>query len=163
MSEIEHENRRPDPHRNTASDDQPDLDWLAERRDRLNVATQETRFRILQKILGHPEQLPTLKELDYFLMGKSESTIRDHLETLSEAGVVTRVELPEERRTRDTPHVFYGLTEEGREALRATGLVETEDVLQEATLRTELRPDVKAYMDAPRPDWAVANPLERET
>ena len=34
-------------------------------RERLNVVTQETRFSLVQDILGHPAQLPTLKELDY--------------------------------------------------------------------------------------------------
>jgi len=49
-------------------------------RERLNVVTQETRFSLLQDILGHPSELPTLKELDYVNPSKSQTTIRQHLQ-----------------------------------------------------------------------------------
>ena len=42
-------------------------------RERLNVVTQETRFSLVQDILGHPAQLPTLKELDYVNPSKSQT------------------------------------------------------------------------------------------
>jgi len=42
----------------STSDDTPgDLESV---RKRLNVVTQETRFSLLQDILGHPSELPTL-------------------------------------------------------------------------------------------------------
>lgn len=47
-------------------------------RERLNTVTQETRFSLIQDILGHPEQLPTLKELDCVNPSMSQTTIRQH-------------------------------------------------------------------------------------
>lgn len=156
-SNTQHDNER-------AGDDSVDggLDWIADRRERLNVATQQTRFDIVQNIIAHPSQLPTLKELEYFLEGVRKSTIRNHIDKLVDAGVIARVELPRDDRKRDLPHVFYGLTESGREDLAAIGLLETEDILQEATLRTQVPDDVEQYMTAPRPEWGPANKLDIE-
>ena len=162
MTEIDHENRQPSSN-SDASTNERRLDWLAEHRNRLNIATQETRFNILQKIIGHPKQLPTLKELDYFMLDVSSSTIRNHLETLVDAGLVARVTLPEDQRTRDNPHVFYGLTEEGRAALKDANLLKAEEVAQEATLSVDVPRDVKGYMQAPRPKWKPANVYDPET
>ncbi len=158
--------------RNTAENKAPDqtefdsgpkgdrsTEFVAERRELLNVITQETRFEIIQNIVGHPDQLPTLKELDYFIPGVSKSTIRNHLDQLLESGVVARVELPEDDRSRSLPHVFYGLTKEGREILESADLLRAEKSLQETTMNTRLTEDVERYYNAPRPDWGPANPL----
>ena len=51
-------------------------------RDRLNLVTQETRFSLVQDLLGHPSRLPTLRELDYVNPGRSRTTIRQHLDRL---------------------------------------------------------------------------------
>lgn len=162
MNELAPDNRTPKPHTDDTQGrtDTPDLDWVAEKRKRLNVATQETRFKIVQNIIGHPHQLPTLLELDYFMTGVSKSTIRNHLDTLIDAGVVARIELPKEERTRNNPSVFFGLTEVAREDLEALNLLNTEAIAQEATLQTKLTPKVEQYMHAPRPDWEHANPLD---
>jgi len=162
MNEIEYEAHQSAPRPDEGVDEQSDqeLDWLAKRRDRLNVATQETRFQILQKIIGHPKQLPTRKELDYFMRDVSMSTIRNHLDKLIEAGVVAQVELPDDQRTRDNPHVFYGLTEVGRDDLEDANLLLAEDLAQEATLSVEVPADVERYLQAPRPEWKPARPYE---
>jgi len=80
-------------------------------RERLNVVTQETRFALLQDILGHPSELPTLKELDYANPSKSQTTIRQHLQQLVDAGIVEEVLLPEDRRQNDLPYKFYGISD----------------------------------------------------
>lgn len=121
-------------------------------RERLSVVTQETRFAVLQDVLGHPEQLPTLKELDYVNPSKSDSTIREHLDALVDVGVVERVELPPERRSRDLPHVFYGITEDGRQFLDRHGLLRAEDSLQEAYDAVEKTDEIATYESAPRPE-----------
>ena len=65
-------------------------------RERLNVVTQETRFSLIQDILGHPAQLPTLKELDYVNPGKSQTTIRQHLQELVNEGILEKASLPKD-------------------------------------------------------------------
>ena len=121
-------------------------------RERLRVVTQETRFALLQDVLGHPEGLPTLKELDYANPSKSGSTIRGHLDALVEAGVVERVELPPDRRSRDLPHVFYGISDEGREFLDRHGLLRARETLREVYDAVEKTDEIRRYERAPRPE-----------
>jgi len=131
--------------------DQPsgDLDAV---RERLNVVTQETRFALVQDILGHPSGLPTLKELDYVNPSKSTTTIRQHLQRLVEAGIVEEVLLPEDRRRNDLPYKFYGIGEEGRQFLDAHDLLRAEETLRAIYDRVEKNDEVERYESAPRPE-----------
>ncbi|MCD2201559.1 transcriptional regulator [Halobacterium sp. KA-4] len=121
-------------------------------RERLNVVTQETRFALLQDILGHPSELPTLKELDYVNPSKSRTTIRQHLQQLVDAGVIEEVLLPEDRRKNDRPYKFYGISESGRQFLEEHKLLRAQDTLREIYDRVEKTEDIKRYETAPRPE-----------
>jgi len=107
---------------------------------------------MLQDILGHPDGLPTLKELDYVNPSKSRTTIRQHLEELIEAGIVEEVLLPEDRRRNDRPYKFYGLSEEGRAFLEEHKLLRAEDTLREIYDRVEKTDEIQRYEAAPRPE-----------
>ena len=121
-------------------------------RERLNVVTQETRFSLLQDILGHPSGLPTLKELDYVNPSRSRTTIRQHLQRLIEGGVVEKVELADDRRQNDMPYTFYGISKEGRRFLAEHDLLRAEETLQEIYDRVEKTAEIERYESAPRPD-----------
>ena len=121
-------------------------------RERLNVVTQETRFSLVQDILGHPSGLPTLKELDYVNPSKSQTTIRQHLQQLVETGIVEAVILPEDRRQNDLPYKFYGISEEGRQFLRDHKLLRAEETLREIYDQVEKTSEIERYESAPRPD-----------
>jgi DNA-binding transcriptional ArsR family regulator len=121
-------------------------------RERLNVVTQETRFVLLQDILGHPAELPTLKELDYVNPSKSQTTIRQHLQQLVDAGIVEEVLLPEDRRQNDLPYKFYGISESGRQFLAEHKLLRAQDTLREIYDRVEKTDDINRYETAPRPE-----------
>jgi len=122
-------------------------------RERLNVVTQETRFSLVQDILGHPSGLPTLKELDYVNPSRSRTTIRQHLERLVEVGIVEEVELPEDRRQNNLPYKFYGISEDGRQFLESHKLLRAEETLQEIYARVEKTAEIERYESAPRPNW----------
>ena len=122
-------------------------------RNRLNVVTQETRFALLQDILGHPSELPTLKELDYVNPSKSQTTIRQHLEELVDAGIVEQVTLPRDRRQNDLPYKFYGISESGRQFLKEHKLLRAQDTLREIYDRIEKSDDIIRYETAPRPEY----------
>ena len=126
-----------------------DLDTV---RERLNVVTQETRFSLIQETLGHPSGLPTLKELDYVNPSRSQTTIRQHLQRLVDAGIVENVELPEDRRQNDLPYTFYGLSEDGRRFLEDHKLLRAEETLQAIYDRVEKTAEIDRYETAPRPD-----------
>jgi DNA-binding PadR family transcriptional regulator len=121
-------------------------------RERLNVVTQETRFALVQDIVGHPSGLPTLKELDYVNPSRSQTTIRQHLQRLVDAGIVEEVLLPEERRRNDLPYKFYGLSEFGRQFLEEHRLLRAEETLREAYDRVEKTAQIERYENAPRPE-----------
>lgn len=121
-------------------------------RSRLNVITQETRFSLLQDVLGHPDGLPTLKELDYVNPSKSRTTIRQHLQALVDVGVLEEVLLPEGRRQNDRPYKFYGLSEDGRAFLEEHKLLRAEETLREIYDRVEKTDEIERYESAPRPE-----------
>jgi hypothetical protein len=121
-------------------------------RERLNVVTQETRFSLVQDILGHPSGLPTLKELDYVNPSKSQTTIRQHLQRLVDVGIVEEALLPEDRRRNDLPYKFYGFSEFGRRFLEEHKLLRAEDTLREIYARVEKTPEIERYESAPRPE-----------
>ncbi|GAB6863186.1 helix-turn-helix domain-containing protein [Haloplanus litoreus] len=126
-----------------------DLDTV---RERLNVVTQETRFSLIQDILGHPSGLPTLKELDYANPSRSQTTIRQHLQRLVETGIVEKVELPEDRRQNDLPYTFYGISEEGRRFLEEHKLLRAKETLRKIYDRLEKTAEIERYESAPRPE-----------
>ncbi|WP_306061134.1 helix-turn-helix domain-containing protein [Natronococcus wangiae] len=134
----------------SASDHPPsDLESV---RERLNVVTQETRFALLQDILGHPSELPTLKELDYVNPSKSQTTIRQHLRQLVDVGIVEEVLLSEDRRQNDLPYKFYGISESGRQFLEEHKLLRAQDTLRDIYDRVEKTDDIKRYETALRPE-----------
>ena len=120
-------------------------------RERLHVATQETRFVLLQNILGHPSQLPSMKELAYLNPSKSEGTIYQHLERLVEARILKAYTLPSDRRKRDLPYKFYGVSDEGRTFLDRHGLLRAEETLRAVYERVEKTEQIKRFERAPRP------------
>ncbi|MFP8890642.1 helix-turn-helix domain-containing protein [Natrialbaceae archaeon A-CW2] len=134
-----------------STSDHPPSD-LESVRERLNVVTQETRFALLQDIFGHPSELPTLKELDYVNPSKSQTTIRQHLQQLVDAGIVEEVLLPEDRRQNDLPYKFYGISESGRQFLKEHKLHRAQDTLREIYDRVEKTDDIKRYETASRPE-----------
>lgn len=120
-------------------------------RDLLNLVTQETRYVLIQNIVAHPKEMPSLKELAYANPSKSKSTIRNHLNKLIDANVVEAVQLPSEERQRDLPHRFFRLTENSRDFLERHDLLRAEDTLKEMHSMLEKTDEIQKYMEAPRP------------
>jgi DNA-binding HxlR family transcriptional regulator len=144
----------PFPKRSNESEkpNEAELDEYQERREKLHDLTQETRFNIIQTILMHPKQLPSLEEVVFMHPDRSRATLREHLEKLREMDVVRKVELPKDQRSRDTPKVFYGLTDEGRAMLEEFGLLDIEDTLQYLYQNMKKPDRIRKYEEAPRPD-----------
>ncbi|GAA0511908.1 hypothetical protein SAMN04488066_10493 [Halorubrum aquaticum] len=134
-----------------STSDRPPSD-LESVREQLSVVTQETRFALIQDILGHPSGLPTLKELDYVNPSKSRTTIRQHLQQLVDAGIAEEVFLPEDERRNDMPYKFYGISDAGREFLDDHMLLRARETLREIYERIEKTDDIKRYETAQRPE-----------
>lgn len=129
----------------------PMEDPFAEESDLYHFITQETRYLIVQYILAHPENLPSLEELDHAIP-KGKSTIHEHIGRLRERGIVDAYELESERRSRDLPSTFYGLTEYGIYVVEELNLLDAKGMLQAMYADMDKPEHIQQYEEAPRPE-----------
>jgi len=143
---------RPEPPTSARSGTDPDPDdgefdtWRA-----LQAATDKKRADIIADIVGHPEGMPSVEELDYMNPPLSDDAIRRHLKTLMAVGVVREHEFPPGERLRDYPYKFYALTAEARD------LFDRNDLFPEAAWNrqyqsVEKTTRVRDVETMPRPD-----------
>lgn len=122
----------------------------------LHTVMQETRYVILLDILAHPEQAPSLRELDYLQPDTGRTTIVEHLDTLIEWGVVEKRVIPKGKRDRSLPHVFFTISKYGRKLINQHGLVpQSLEEMRDDYSRLEKSKEVERYEDAPREDAIV--------
>jgi DNA-binding transcriptional ArsR family regulator len=100
-------------------------------RELIHFVTQQTRFALINNILQHPEQLPSMYELEELNSSVSDATVYNHIQKLSDAGIVKEVVLGDDQRRQGYPWKFYGLTDEGREFLEEHNLLAAEETLQQ--------------------------------
>ena len=122
-------------------------------RELVHFVTQQTRFALISNILQHPDQLPSMYELEELNPSVSDATVYKHIQKLIDAGIVREVALDDDQRRQGFPWKFYGLTEEGREFLDAHNLLAAEETLQQIydTISDKAEKMVK-YENAPRPE-----------
>ncbi|QSG15201.1 helix-turn-helix transcriptional regulator [Halapricum desulfuricans] len=121
-------------------------------RELVHFVTQQTRFALVTNILQHPEQLPSMYELEQLNPSVSEATVYKHVQKLIDAGIVTEVALDDDQRRQGYPWKFYGLTADGREFLEAHNLLAAEDTLQRMYETISDKPEkMVKYEQAPRP------------
>ncbi|CCQ33294.1 putative transcriptional regulator protein [Halorhabdus tiamatea SARL4B] len=124
-----------------------------ETRELVHFVTQQTRFALLNNILQHPEQLPSMYELEELNPSVSEATVYKHVQKLIDAGIVEEVALADDRRRQGYPWKFYGLTEEGRAFLESHNLLAAEETLQRIYETISDKPEkMVKYENAPRPE-----------
>lgn len=124
---------------------------FAEQQRLFKLLSQDTRHLIIQELLGHPAHLMSLAELKY-MTGKSQAAVKDQLETLIDAGILTRYTYEPSAGKRDLPSQFYGFTEQGVEILydyKYLRGVPVARALYENTRKTE---KIKRHESAPRPE-----------
>jgi len=126
-----------------------------EARELVHFVTQQTRFALVNNILQHPEQLPSMYELEELNPSVSDATVYKHIQKLIDAGIVKEAALDDDDRRQGYPWKFYGLTEEGREFLEEHNLLAAEETLQRIYDTISDKPDkMVKYENAPRPDDA---------
>jgi len=124
-----------------------------ESRELLHFVTQQTRFAILTNILQHPEQLPSMYELEALNPSVSDATVYKHVQKLIDAGIVEEVALDDDRRRQGYPWKFYGLTDEGREFLEEHNVLAAEETLRRIYETIGDKPEkMVKYENAPRPE-----------
>mgnify|MGYP006300754491 FL=1 len=125
----------------------------SEARELVHFVTQKTRFALVNNILQHPDQLPSMYELEQMNPSVSDATVYKHVQKLIDAGIVEEVVLPDDERRQGYPWKFYGLTDEGRQFLEAHNLLAAEETLQRIYETISDKPEkMVRYENAPRPD-----------
>ncbi len=124
------------------------------------LLAQDTRFGIVQTVLGHPAHLPSLAELAYYTQS-SESAVLSQLQTLEDQQFVTSYELPESKHKRALPGTFYGLTERGVLLLDRYDYLQGIPMVQAMQAHTAKTEQIRRHENAPRPELpdAVAEAL----
>jgi predicted transcriptional regulator len=118
----------------------------------VHFVTQQTRFSLISDILAHPQQLPSMYELEELNPSVSEATVYKHVQKLIDAGIVREVALEDGQRRQGYPWKFYGLTDEGRDFLEAHNLLAAEETLQQIYQTISDKPKkMEKYENAPRP------------
>lgn len=113
--------------------------------------TQETRYAIIQAILGHPEHLVTLDELEY-LISKNRSTIREHLDCLAEKDIVAEQSYDESGGGQSVPREFWMLTRYGITLLDDYDYLRYVPVLRALQDNISLTEKMERHRNVPRPD-----------
>ena len=124
-------------------------------RELVHFITQQTRFSLISDILAHPQQHPSMYELEELNPSVSEAVVYKHVQKLIDAGIVEEVALDDNQRRQGYPWKFYGLTEEGREFLEEHNLLAAEETLQQIYDTISDKPEkMVKYENAPRPEEA---------
>ena len=121
-----------------------------EQRRIFELLSQETRHLIIQYVLGHPEHLASLDELDY-MIPKSKAAISDQLDNLVEAGILGLYRYEPSEDKRDLPSKFYGLTEQGVEVLHEYNYLRGVPVARALYKNTRKSEKIERHENAPRP------------
>ena len=117
----------------------------------LQKATDKKRADILADIVGHPEGMPSVEELDYMNPSLSDDAIRRHVKELIDVGVVHERAFEPGERLRDYPYKFYELTDAARDLFDRNGLF-PEDAWQRQYQAVEKTARVREIESMPRPD-----------
>lgn len=143
---------QPESHSTLGQGDEDLVESLDSRREMLDIATQKTRFTLVQGIISHPRELPSLRELELMNPSLARTTIHEHLQKLVDVGVVEQVESLETKDDPNRPSKFYGLTDEGRDVLQGTGLFDAADTLKHYYDSIQKTEEHERHESAPRPD-----------
>lgn len=127
-----------------------DVGPFAEQQRLFKLLSQDTRHLIVQELLGHPDHLMSLAELEY-MTGKSQAAIKDQLETLIEAGIVAQYTYEPSQEKRDLPSQFYGFTERGVEILHEYKYLRGLPVARSLYENTRKTEKIERHEAAPRP------------
>ncbi|MFD1597539.1 ArsR family transcriptional regulator [Halobellus rarus] len=117
----------------------------------LQKATDQTRANLIADIVGHPQEAPSVQELDYMNPALGEDAIRRHLRVLQDIGVVAELVVEPGNRVRGYPYKFYQITPEARELFDRNDLF-PEDAWQRQYARVEKTGEIAEIEEMPRPE-----------
>ena len=72
-------------------------------RELVHFVTQHTRFALINNVLQHPKQLPSVYELEELNPSVSEATVYKRMQKLIDTGIVREVALDGDQRRQGYP------------------------------------------------------------
>lgn len=124
---------------------------LDQQRELMELLSQETRHKIIQFILGHPEHLVSADELHYMVADRSKKAIDDQLDNLVEADVLGEYRHRPNKDKRDLPWQFYGPTEYGIRVLGDFNYLKGVPFARAVYQKTRKTDRITRHETAPRP------------
>ena len=95
--------------------------------ENLNILSEENRFVIAGMLFAAGKPIPYSHLLK--ICNLTSPSLSFHLKKLLDAGLIRKIEV--EKRKKGKPYIYYEITEEGKEALKALGVAKAEKVLRE--------------------------------
>ena len=118
----------------------------------VHYITQPTRASIIQTILGHPKECPSLTEITYMIPSKSPGSIGEQLSDMVDNGIITKSVVPVGERSRDGPNTFYALSDDIWDLLEQHNLYVNElDGVKKDYANVEKDAKIERYEQAERP------------
>ncbi len=96
-------------------------------REKLDALSEENRFVIVGMLFAAGKPIPYSHLLK--ICNLTSPSLSFHLKKLLNAGLIRKIEV--EKRKRGKPYIYYEITEEGKEVLKALGVAKAEKVLRE--------------------------------
>ncbi|WP_435194152.1 winged helix-turn-helix domain-containing protein [Natronomonas sp. EA1] len=122
----------------------------------LRAVLEPRTLRILQQLLASETGALSPKEVAFRNNDITESTVRDHLRSLTDRDLVEKLEPEVETVPNRIPRTYYAVSEYGIELLKQVGMYDGLAILYQVYQRMD-RPEeiriIEEWENRPRPDW----------
>jgi len=132
------------------------VDYDEKRLADMRAVLEPRTLRILQQLLASDTGALSPKEVAFRNPDVTESTIRDHLRTLTEEGLTEKLEPGVESIPNAIPRTYYAVSEYGIELLKQVGMYDGVAILYQVYRemdRPEDIQEIEEWEHRPTPDW----------
>ena len=132
------------------------VDYDKKRLADMRAVLEPRTLRILQQLLASDTGALSPKEVAFRNPDVTESTIRDHLRTLTEEGLTEKLEPGVESIPNAIPRTYYAVSEYGIELLKQVGMYDGVAILYQVYRemdRPEDIQEIEEWEHRPTPDW----------
>ena len=132
------------------------VDYDEKRLADMRAVLEPRTLRILQQLLASETGALSPKEVAFRNPDVTESTIRDHLRTLTEEGLTEKLEPGVESIPNAIPRIYYAVSEYGIELLKQVGMYDGVAILYQVYRemdRPEDIQEIEEWEHRPTPDW----------
>lgn len=109
--------------------------------------------KVLITVMSHPDEAPTMRELQYFSSTLENSEVAENVEALVDAGILESVGADDE---------FVGFTEDGKQFVVDSKLFRGSSVMKAVLQRTEMTDEVEDAFHKRRPDSYMRSIVQPE-